>query len=220
MGSALRSGRGLLFDTNMTLAGEAKQDRAWKILVLSAIVLIFVAALPVLPSVSRPVAAWFHSYHVWQYRGQGSILYLGPFRPSYRVTWHRVPIDREGQYQYGFRGLPTDDQMNLSLRVSGSGNSRAELKSLRTVVAISLVPEKGAVICGFEGPLGGISEDNPQWALESSFERESFFHSNCTDVGVRGDEAYILRIRVKEVDPRSPHTFLTPTLEWGGVDLP
>jgi hypothetical protein len=110
--------------------------------------------------------------------------------------------------------------MNLSLRVSGSGNNRAELKSLRTVVAISLLTEKGAKVCGFEGPLGGISEDNPQWALESSSERESFSHSNCIHFGMRGDEAYILRIRVKDVDPRSPHTFLTPTLEWGGFDLP
>jgi len=70
----------------------------------------------------------------------------------------------------------------------------------------------------FEGPLGGISEDNPQWALESSSKRESFSHSNCIHFGMRGDEAYILRIRVRDVDPRSPHTSLIPTLEWGGVE--
>jgi hypothetical protein len=204
----------------MAEPGVMKHDRIWKILVFFCIVLILFAALPVLPFVSRPIAAWFHSYHVWQYRGQGSILYLGPFRPSYSVTWPRVPLDREGQYQYGFRGLPTDDHMNLSLRVSGSGDSRAELKSIRTVVAVSLVTEKGAVICGFEGPLGGISEDNPQWALESSSERESFSHSNCIHFGMRGDEAYLLRMRVTDVDPRSPHASLIPTLEWGGSELP
>jgi hypothetical protein len=204
----------------MAEPGVMEQDRIWKILVFSAIGLILVAALPVLPFVSRPLAAWFHSYHVWQYRGQGSILYLGPFRPSYRVTWPRVPLDREGQYQYGFRGLPTEDHMNLSLRVSGTSASREELKSLRTVVGISLETNKGALICGFEGPLGGISEDNPQWALESSFELQSFSHSNCIHFGMRGDEAYILRIRVKDVDPNSPHASLIPTLEWTGIELP
>ncbi len=202
----------------MAHPGAISGNRIWKILVLTAIVLFLLAALPVLPFMSRPVAAWFHSYHVWQFRGQGSIMYLGPFRPSSRVTWARVPLDRGGQYQYGFRGLPTDDHMNLLLRVSGSGETRAELKDLRTVVAISLETEEGAVVCGFEGPLGGISEDNPQWALESSSKRESFSHSNCIHFGMRGDEAYILRIRVRDVDPRSPHTSLIPTLEWGGVE--
>ncbi len=153
----------------MAHPGAISGNRIWKILVLTAIVLFLLAALPVLPFMSRPVAAWFHSYHVWQFRGQGSIMYLGPFRPSSRVTWARVPLDR-------------------------------------------------GVVCGFEGPLGGISEDNPQWALESSSKRESFSHSNCIHFGMRGDEAYILRIRVRDVDPRSPHTSLIPTLEWGGVE--
>ncbi len=78
----------------MAHPGAISGNRIWKILVLTAIVLFLLAALPVLPFMSRPVAAWFHSYHVWQFRGQGSIMYLGPFRPSSRVTWARVPLDR------------------------------------------------------------------------------------------------------------------------------
>ena len=110
--------------------------------------------------------------------------------------------------------------MNLSLRVSGTSANRDELKSLRTVVGMSLETNKGSLICGFEGPLGGISEDDPQWALESSFELQSFSHSNCIHFGMRDGEAYVLRIRVKDVDRNSPHAALIPTLAWGGWELP
>src|SRR2546428_12431071 len=107
----------------MDQSRQSKRNLLWWILVTAAATLLLSAAMPLLVKASPLLADWIRSYHVWEFSGQGSISYLGPFRPSYRVVWPEIPLDKPSEHRYSFRGLPSEDDMSFSLELSHQSKS-------------------------------------------------------------------------------------------------
>jgi len=65
-------------------------DSLWWLVATAGATLLY-AAIPLLVKASPLLADWIRSYHVWEFSGQGSISYLGPFRPlgPEIAYWHR-----------------------------------------------------------------------------------------------------------------------------------
>jgi len=137
----------------MDQSRQSKRNLLWWILVTAAATLLLSAAMPLLVKASPLFAGWIRSYHVWEFSGQGSISYLGPFRPSYRVVWAEIPLHKPGEYRYSFRGLPSEDNMNFSLEMPGRSNvdllskEWQQLVNLKTLIEVTLTDSSGRIVC-------------------------------------------------------------------------
>jgi hypothetical protein len=165
----------------------------------------------------------------WGFEGDGTLSYLGPFRPSYRLTLPAIPFDKSATYQYRFLGIPSENDMNLTLYIVGKGyvaydsKDWQELENLKTVIEVTIMDGTG-IICSASATPGGTSwpAGNTQlWVLTGGrFSEPGYWHKNCLHFGTSRKNSYNLTIRIKDVDPRSQKVVLVPKLEGGGSELP
>ncbi len=212
----------------MDQSRQSKRNLLWWILVTAAATLLLSAAMPLLVKASPLFAGWIRSYHVWEFSGQGSISYLGPFRPSYRVVWAEIPLHKPGEYRYSFRGLPSEDNMNFSLEMPGRSNvdllskEWQQLVNLKTLIEVTLTDSSGRIVCKASATPGGAPfapGDTQKWVLQGGGE-VAYWHRNCLHFPTRYKSSYTLAIRIKDPDPRTPKALRIPKLEGGGMELP
>ena len=144
---------------------------------------------------------------------------------GYSVRFRPIPFSQPGEYLFHFRGLP-NDQMTLQLHVQGkTDKDEPELTHLGTTLDALLVNQKGQVVCEAVGtPTLGPGErgdNNPKyWIWTTSGDAElAYYHWNCTGFHTKRFDSYTLRIRIRDVDPKTPKTNLIPVLEGSRLDL-
>jgi len=175
-------------------------------------------------------AAWlFWLSRTWGFEGDGRLSYLGPFRPSYRLVLPAIPLDKSATYRYRFRGIPSENDMNLTLYIVGKGyvaydsKDWQELENLKTVIEVTIMDGAG-IVCSASATPGGRPYppgDTQLWVLTGGrFSEPGYWHKNCIHFKTVRRQAYNLVIRIKDVDPRSPKVALVPKLEGGGGELP
>ena len=150
-------------------------------------------------------AAWlFWVSHTWGFKGDGRLRYLGPLRPSYRLTMPAIPLDKLAEYQYRFRGLPSENDMSFLLNIAGKrGRDRQELEILKTRIEASLTDSASHPVCTAFGVPGGApwaEGQTEKWILETGPGHASFWHKNCVHFGTHHKQSYVLQVRIKDVD--------------------
>jgi len=152
----------------------------------------------------------------WQFEGDGTLSYLGPFEPSYRVTMARVPLNQPGEYRYRFRRLPAIKDMGFQLKVVGEGRDHLQgLEKLKTKIEVNLTDSAGKEVCSAAGSLRPQGNDSKWVILSDGY--SVIYSLNCFHLSIRRRAAYTLLIRVEDVDPDSPNALITPMLEGGGI---
>ena len=104
--------------------------------------------------------------------------------------------------------------MTLLLKVDASvGESEYKvLTQLRTLIELSLANHKGRTVCQAVGlPSKGVTTNN--WVLTVGYGEAAYWHEKCTEIKFRRSESYTLKIRISDVDPRTPRVRLIPVLE-------
>ena len=143
---------------------------------------------------------------------------------GYSVRFRPIPFSQPGEYLFHFRGLP-NDEMTLQLRVQGkTDKDESELTHLGTTLEALLINQKGQVICEAGGTPtlapGQRADNNPNyWIWTTPGEEPAYYHWNCTDVRTKRFDSYTLRIRIRDVDPKTPKTNLIPVLEGSHPDM-
>lgn len=180
--------------------------RAWLIILVA----LFIAG----------VALWAFSYHTWEFKGGEAIRDSGFFSyPRYHAQLGRLPLWEPGEYQFAVRGIPPD---SLALELQVLEATQADrLPSLSTSVSATVTDSSGKLLCTASGRLSesgtrGLST----WVLASSVSNKSFWHPRCRELPISRSKAYIVRVTVSDVDPRSPHRTIMVILQGGGNELP
>jgi hypothetical protein len=178
-------------------------SRPRKVFTIALSILLFVACL-------------YWLFTKWQFEGEGTLSYLGPFEPSYRISMARVPLNQPGEYRYSFQRLPAIKDMDFQLKVIGEGRDHLQgLEKLKTEIEVNLTDGAGKEVCSAAGSLRPQGNE-PKWVILS--DGYSLIYSvNCLHFSTRRRTSYTLLIRVKDVDPDSPNALITPMLEGGGI---
>jgi len=158
----------------------------------------------------------YWSFLKWQFAGDGTIRYLGPFAPSYRIRMSRVPLNLPGEYRYRFRRLPAIRDMNVLLEVNGEKKDLHELERLNTAIEVRFIDSAGKNVCMASGTLG--PPENHHWVILSDG-YAIIFSVDCLHLSTQSRMPYALLIRIQDVDPHSPVVSLTPILEGGGIKI-
>src|SRR5437899_10217188 len=100
------------------------------------------------------LAGWALSYHTSEFKGGIGMRDSGFFSyPRYHAELGEVPLWKNGEYQFNFRGLPPDP-LDLSLRIRNATYSdMTELTSLSTSMGVSITDTSGRVLCTANGRL-------------------------------------------------------------------
>jgi len=168
------------------------------------------------------VVMWLVSYHRFELRGAVGLRDSGFFSyPRYHVQLGSVPLWQAGEYEFKVRGLPPSP-LDLRLQVSDYTNAnRDELTTLSTNVAVWMMESPGKQVCEGAGSLSDArTRERSTWALASSSSQASFWHSGCLQLSTSRFKTYVVRVRISDVDPRSPHATILAILEGGGIELP
>jgi hypothetical protein len=140
----------------------------------------------------------------------------------------KLPLRQTGDQTYSFRGVPTDE-MTLSFAVEPFNPSQMEiLKSLTTVLSAELHDDAGNLVCSSSGPLSealhgeSVKDEHGQWTVSHwGLAGEGYFWNGaCTDIKLHHRRSYVLRVKLDQIDPRTPDQMLVPKLEGGGNELP
>jgi hypothetical protein len=162
---------------------------------------------------------WMTSYDPSEFRGAAPMRDTGVFSNSrYHATLGNVPLASAGSYTLRFSGLPAAS-MVLQLYVAGGSDANRDLlQKLTTELRAEVVDSRGKVICS---AIGTPSEAEPSrhWVLMSSLSQAAYWHDGCRNVAFARNTDYMLRLDIRNVDPRSPQVMLTATLEGGGIEL-
>jgi len=127
--------------------------------------------------------------------------------------------------------------MSLQLYAEGeSGDNRPELTNLNTQFEALLVDQNGRVMCQAAGIVPKENEPcddcniptdeeikarrEKEWVLMSGPDEAAYWHENCLRVQLKPSDSYTLRLRIQNIDPKTPRINLIPTLEGGQLDLP
>jgi hypothetical protein len=168
------------------------------------------------------VAMWLVGYHRFELKGAVGLRDSGFFSyPRYHVQLGSVPLWQAGQYEFKVSGLPPGP-LDLRLQVSDqTGANSDELTALSTNVAVSMTESSGKQVCEGAGSLSDARmRERSTWALASSSSQASFWHSRCLQVSTNRFKSYVVRVKISDVAPRSPHVSMLPILEGGGIELP
>jgi hypothetical protein len=164
-------------------------------------------------------AYWFLGYRPSEFRGAGPMRDTGFFSYyRYHAPLGEFPFRAEGTYQFQFTGLPSE-KMVLQFYVPGySTKNRAEIESLKTVLATEITDKSGNVVCTANGsPATPIPA---RWTLMSSPFEAAYWHEACANRPFIRHTEYSLRVTVQKLDPRTPNVQLRAILEGGGNELP
>lgn len=191
--------------------------------------------LPLLASLLalQMVAVACLPYAKGSFKGPATVTDTGTFSyPRYHFLFSpKLPLRLKGDQEYQFRGVPTDE-MTLSFAVVPFDASQVDLlKWLTTVLSVEMRDESGTVICSASGRLSeslhgtsvqdahGKWTDN-HWILEYSATYGNFWNAACTDIKMDHRRSYVVRVKLDQIDPRTPDKVLAPKIEGGGNELP
>lgn len=153
-----------------------------------------------------------------RYHGDGRLSGPHLLRPRYTDSFPDVPLDKEGTYDFHFRGIP-EEEMTLILYIKGNADlsfdERRSFETLGTTIDASLTDDRGNVACHVSGrPSDGI------WVLQGPPEAGYFGLRQCHPVRVYPNRSYDLAIQVRDVEPHGKEVVIAPRLEGGGIELP
>ena len=171
------------------------------------------------------MAWWALSYHIGEFRGDGSTdsgvpSFARPSFPRYHISLGQLALSEPGAHEFRFRGL-RDERMTLMLYVQGKTYFRdsALLTSLHTSIEATLIDDGGNTVCKASGsPQVGI--DRGGWILTGTSSSAAYWSEDCVNVAVKRNTSYTLTVRVRQVDDCASSMSLVPTLEGGGNELP
>lgn len=164
--------------------------------------------------------AW-SPWNSWRYRGDAKFSDGGFFAyPRYVLTFSEMPLYKDGEYQFRFKGVPSEE-MTLMLYVKGSDGRMAErprLTNLPASIDAALTDTHGKHVCRASGRPKDSNEDGI-WVLMSGAEA-AYWHWQCNDILMRSNESYNLVIRVSSAGQAAEKVVVIPKLQGGGLELP
>jgi hypothetical protein len=151
-------------------------------------------------------------------RFRGDAKFSGGPILGYKIKMRPIPFNKAGEYVFHFRGMPNED-MSLQLYAEGkSDDNREELTHLDTTLDALLVDQNDRVVCQASGmPRDGQNEHI--WVVMSGVDA-AFWHWNCVHMPLKPSVSYILTLRVRNIDPKTPNINLLPVLEGGQLEMP
>lgn len=158
-------------------------------------------------------------YHTWEFKGGEGIRDSGYFSyPRYHARLGRFALWEPGEHVFSVRGMPPDSLYLLLPVVDATRGDK--LRTLSTFLNATVTDDSGKVLCLASGQLSdaqttGISS----WVLSTGSE-EYFWHPACREFPISPSRAYVVRVVISEVDPRSPHRMMVVVLAGGGHELP
>jgi hypothetical protein len=189
------------------------------------LVLIAVLAVPL-------ILVFADEYPALRFRGDGQ--FSGGPVFGYWIRLEPISFGQTGEYAFRFRGMP-NEEMSLQLYTVGESD-RSALTNLSTQLPAVLTDQKGRVVCQGSGvvPKEGepcndckiptdkeiAARQQKEWILMSGPDEAAYYHVNCLNKRLKPSDSYTLKLRVLDVDARTPHIKLVPTLEGGQLDLP
>ena len=75
--------------------------------------------------------------------------------------------------------------------------------------------DDGKAVCKGSGPLSDAS-----WILEGSTYDAAFYRIGCVDISLNSRKRYVIRVNIRDVDPKSPDIVVAPVISGGGNELP
>jgi hypothetical protein len=189
------------------------------------LVLIAVLAIPLL-------LVFADEYPALRFRGDGQ--FSGGPVFGYWIRLEPISFGQAGEYTFHFRGMP-NEEMSLQLYTVGESD-RSALTNLSTQLQAVLADQNGRVVCEGTGVVPKEGEpcndckiptdkeievrQQKEWILMSGPDEAAYYHVNCLNKRLKPSDSYTLKLRVLDVDPKTPHIKLVPTLEGGQLDLP
>jgi hypothetical protein len=172
-------------------------------------------------------------YSKKSFKGPATITDAGLFSYyRYHFLFHpKLPLRQKGDETYRFRGLPTDE-MTLSFAVVPFDSPQVDLlKSLTTVLSAEIRDDNGNLICSASGPLSeslrgtSVKDEHGKWSdshwvLSHSSTDGGFWNAACTDIKMEQRRSYVLKVKLDQIDPRTPDKMLEIRIEGGGNELP
>ncbi len=175
-------------------------------------------------------------YPALRFRGDGH--FSGGPVFGYWIRLRPIPFHQPGEYMFHLRGMP-NEEMSLQLYAEGkTGDNRSELTNLNTQLEALLVDQNGRVVCQGSGVVPKESDPcdckddckvwtdaeiearrQKEWVLMSDGDA-AYWHENCLRVRLKPTDSYMLTLRIRNLDPRTPKINLIPTFEGGQLDLP
>jgi len=182
---------------------------------------------------SQIVAVACLPYFKGSFKGPAPVTDSGLFS-YYRyqfLFYPRLALRQKSDQTYQFRGVPTDE-MNVSFAVVPFKAEEADLlESLNTVLTAELRDDQGSLVCLASGPLSeslrGTSVKDERgkwtdshWVLSYSATDAKFWNAACPDIKMEHHRSYVLKVKLDQIDPRTPDKMLEPRIEGGGIELP
>jgi hypothetical protein len=124
-----------------------------------------------------------------------------------------IPLNRPGEYVFHFRPKKSRE-MILLLEVQGSRGERdrRELTNLQMTIGVTVQNQAGRTVCDAKGsPRNDVGADN--WVLMTTGGEAEFWNRNCAEIKLKRSESYLVTIRVRDVDPKTPKIEVTPIFE-------
>jgi hypothetical protein len=172
-------------------------------------------------------------YSKRSFKGSATVTDTGVFS-YYRyhfLFYPRLALRQKGDQTYQFRGMPTAE-MTVSFAVVPFDSSQVDLlKSLKTVLSAEMRDENGNLICSASGPLSeslrgtSVKDEHGKWTdshwiLGHSGTDGNFWNAACTGIKMNRRRSYVLKVKLDQIDPRTPDQMLLPKIEGGGIELP
>jgi hypothetical protein len=172
-------------------------------------------------------------YRKGSFKGPATVTDSG-FFSYYRYHFRFSPplsLHGPGTQTYNFRGMPKDE-MTVWFAVTPFRYTEYEkLRSLTTVLTVELHDDRGALICSGSGAMAeslrgvpGTDEHgkwkDDHWVLASGGGEAEFWRPGCTNVKFKRGRSYTLKVKVDQIDPRTPEISITPWIDGGGNELP
>ena len=126
-----------------------------------------------------------------------------------------IPFDQPGDYDFKFR-LPRSREVTVLLAVENfkvkGEPGRLLLTQLKTIIEVKLINHAGRIVCQVASvPGDGVGDDH--WVLKSGGGEAAFWHRGCAEIKLKRSESYTLKLRIRDVDPKTPKVRLTPMFE-------
>jgi hypothetical protein len=168
------------------------------------------------------VTVWACGYHTSEFKGGIGVRDSGLFSyPRYHAELGKLPLWRDGEYQFRVKGLPPDP-LDLTVQVlDATYDNATELTSLSTSMSISISDASGHPLCTVDGKLSDAARRGlNSWVLASSPTHAAFWHPRCQQLPISRSKTYTVKVALSGTDDRSPHKTLMPVLQGGGNELP
>jgi hypothetical protein len=195
--------------------------RRRNLLLLTSLLVLQIVAVACLP------------YCKGSFKGPATVTDSGLFSYyRYHILFYpKLALRQKSDQTYQFRGVPTDE-MTVSFGVIPFKADEADLlTSLNTMLTAELRDDQGSLVCLASGPLSeslrgtSIKDEHGKWTdshwvLQHSATDANFWNAACTDIKMEHRRSYVLKVKLDQIDPRTPDKMLEMRIEGGGNELP